>query len=284
MNIVEGQTANRIWQGSEIVNIKPTQDVDSVTSFGTAQVQGHGLQIQGGAAAYENRHALAITFLKENESTGEVYEDRKFSGAEVFNGAVLVGPFDKIRVEWTKVASFAGFTPPALRLRVILFPNQTGAVTTDRPPGPAVIDFANGALTGDVPTMSWVGFYDDDTAEVLSNTSGNLALGAGVGVDQKIGVQYTPKRRLHLNVVTTNTTSGHKVIVTGKVGGTSTYLPIHQLDENADNPSVVGPASTTRVISTPPGGLLVPSAIQLWVWNNAGTGASFAYWGSFVGV
>lgn len=263
----------------KLATVKPTEDLDSVTQWGYSEVRGNGLQILSGVDAFETRHAVQILLITIDESTGEEFTDRVIEGGEIRAGKMLLGHFNKIVCRWTKDATFASHAPPAIKFRVFQHPHRVGAVDVGFPHGQPTIDVAHGEATVSVLAGAWGGIYDDDISNrgVLTNNAGGMLQGQGIGGDFRIGRHWSPKRRLVCTANTTNTTNDHRLLVQGRINS-GPYLPIWQ---QATTETIVGPASTTRVLTTGPEGILVPGDIQIWLFNNAGAGAAFSYWISF---
>lgn len=273
-------TADRIFQGSTLVNISPTDDTSSVTQSGVSEVQGWGFDIVSGASARETRHAVRIVLIKANESLGEGFTERAFTGAEIFNGRKVVGPFDRIRIEWTKTSDFAAHVPPPITLRVYKFPNRVGVMDSSEGEGSTVIDVMSGLTTTNVAAQSWLGFYDDDTPapEGLSHNAENMTVGEGLGTDTRNGPHKSIKRRLYCTVAVVTAETGHTLSLHARQNGGPAWVPIDSFTSTTHT----GPAFTTQVMTVGAEGILVPSSIQLWLHNNAAAASlSFYVWSWF---
>tara|TARA_R110002096_G_C14657140_1_gene727118 strand:- start:5495 stop:6319 length:825 start_codon:yes stop_codon:yes gene_type:complete len=252
-------------------------DIGSVESWGIVETQGNGLQILSGVDAFSVHHQVRVFLLSAEDSTAEPYKERELTANEIFDGANIAGNFDKIMVRWTKPAgTYASETPPPVVVRIYQAPHRVGIVEVPRPHGKAIIETHAGAISTSIGAGAWLGIYDDDTPGVMGNFAVNLAQGQGVGDDHRTGRHFSAKRRLHLHVITTNTTASHEILVQGKISSGS-YLPLIKTLTS----SVVGPAATTQSATFGTEGVVVPGAIQIWIKNVAGVGAAFIYWITF---
>jgi hypothetical protein len=263
--------------GTEVADILPTIDVTSVKRKGILAAPAQGLQIVSGADAYECKDAIVITLQLDNQGALEDKPEREFAGAEIFNGAILPGPFRAIKVEWTKTGVYAGTTPPPLRVRLIKFPHRTAIAQTPTPFGQPVIDIMDGNATSAASGYSVI--YDDGDESAFTHNAENMTWGEGIGSSARNGPHYCPKRRLFIMSTVNNATAGHRILIETELQTAGSWFPMINLDEELMVTDVVG---SWRTIKTPADGILVPPSIRIRYFNPDASAATPGIWMSFL--
>ena len=190
--------------GSEIISVPPTQAFGLQTWEGQIEVTGYGLEILAGVDGLTTQvggttpqtHTVSVTFLIGSETeTGGLRGGRTFQVDEIYDGAVLPGRFERIRVRWVGSTSQAPNVP--LKLRIFAQPLRVVPVATPRPQGMAVLDFYDGLVFTQAATdLATTLYTDGGTSQPLLHRDANPAIGKGIGGDFRMGPHFSIKRKL----------------------------------------------------------------------------------------
>jgi hypothetical protein len=256
--------------------------------LGQVEEPGYGLEILAGADAWESTASISVTMLAGDGDSPGVRSERSFTGREVYNGAVLVGRFDRVHVSWIKSRAAS---PNPLVVRIWTFPIRAVPTGAPRPHGRAVLDWFDGELFGALLSTADRVIYDDGAPVAPTylgdGGTGTPAPGTGLGGDYRQGLHRSAKRGVLLHSRCTQAYT-LDVLARDQADAWSHLMTVPSVartagDGTAYEACTLSPraASNDSVIGTSPSPVYLPHAIRIVARADAVGNPTLTVWLSF---